>query len=185
MRDMQRRDLLALTAGGLATVSGCLDDASDPSDDDNDDVDDSPPFEIVTVDAPGSEAGTVSIPQEGQVMLVNFARTLCPTSEGLLGRIAEANADLEDGDVEVITVTDGSSGPQPTPSELADWWVEHGGNWTVGIDERGLLNDYYNVRGCPVLVAIDGDGEEHWRNEGGTGAYNMVSGVETALDAQN
>ncbi|MFA9426692.1 TlpA family protein disulfide reductase [Natronorubrum sp. A-ect3] len=180
---MRRRELLAATAG-ISVLAGCLDDGSEPADqlDDTDESD--PPFEIRTVDAPGSEAGTVQIPQAGRVMLLNFTRTRCPTSEGLLSAVGDARDDLRRADVDVISVTDGSAGPQPSPAELADWWREHDGSWTIGIDEDGLLNDYYEIRGFPVVMAIDGAGEVHWRNDGPTAANNMVSGVRTALEAQ-
>lgn len=180
---MRRRELLAATAG-ISVLAGCLDDGSEPADqlDDTDESD--PPFEIRTVDAPGSEAGTVQIPQAGRVMLLNFTRTRCPTSEGLLSAVGDTRDDLRRADVDVISVTDGSAGPQPSPAELADWWREHDGSWTIGIDERGLLNDHYEIRGFPVVMAIDGAGEVHWHNDGPTAANNMVSGVRTALEAE-
>lgn len=181
---VRRRAFVAGTAS-VAAIGGCLDDVTGrddgSGDGDEDDVDDSPPFEVRTVDAPGSEAGTLQVPTDGRVMLLNFTRLFCPTSEGLLSNVDEAQDSLEDATV--VSVVDGSSGPQPTPAELADWWAEQDGNWTVGIDERGLLNDHYDVAGFPVLVAIDGDGEVHWREDGPATPREMVSGVETALAA--
>ncbi|WP_440769317.1 redoxin family protein [Natronorubrum sp. DTA28] len=186
---MRRREFVIVGAGAVSIAcAGCLDDGDDDAADESETetTDDSPPFEIQTLDAPGSEAGTVTIPRAGQVMLINFTRTDCPTSRGLLPAIDEARAELEaaETNVEVVSLFDDSSGPSNSPAELADWWDEHDGNWTIGIDERGVLNDYYDVRSFPTLVAIDGDGEVHWRNEGGTTASNIVSGVETALEAQ-
>ncbi|MXV62373.1 redoxin family protein [Natronorubrum sp. JWXQ-INN-674] len=181
---MRRRELIA-AAAGLATLSGCLDDGMARGDGDGSgDADNSPPFEVRTVDAPGSEAGTVRVPRAGRVTLLNFARTLCPTSEGFLSAVGAARGDLSSDDVDVITVVDGSSGPQPSPAELADWWVEHDGNWPVAIDERGLVNDHYDISGFPVVIAVDGDGEVQWRNDGGTTARTIVQGVRTALEAQ-
>ena len=186
---MRRREFVIAGAGTVSIAcAGCLDSGDDDSADESESetIDDSPPFELQTLDAPGSEAGTVTIPREGQVLLINFTRTDCPTSLGLLPAIDEARAELEaaEADVDVISLFDDSSGPMNSPAELADWWDEHDGNWTVGIDERGVLNDYYNVRVLPTLIAIDGDGEVHWRNEGGTTAGNIVSGVENALEAR-
>lgn len=186
---MRRRAFLLATAGtGLTALGGCLDGETggDTDDGDDDRSDDSPPFEIRTVDAPGSEAGTVRIPGESRAMLVNLSRTQCPTSEGLLPTVEEARDDLEAADVDatVITVIDALSGPTSTPEELAEWWVEHDGNWTVGLDETGRLDDYYEVDGYPVVVAIDGDGEVHWRGDERASARSMVRGVETALEAQ-
>ena len=186
---MRRREFVIAGAGTVSIAcAGCLDGEDDESADESetDAVDDSPPFELQTLDAPGSEAETVTIPRDGQVMLINFTRTDCPTSLGLLPAIDEARAELEaaEADVDVISLFDDSSGPMNSPAELADWWDEHDGNWTIGIDERGVLNDYYDVRTLPTLIAIDGDDEVHWRNEGGTTASSIVSGVENALEAR-
>ncbi|WP_394741429.1 TlpA family protein disulfide reductase [Natronococcus roseus] len=193
---LRRRTLLAVA--GASAVAGCLeDDTEDDSDsdgsddDDNGDEPESPPFELRTVDAPGSQAGTTTVPGEGQVTFLNPTRTLCPTSEGLIETIGDARADLEsrydvgpDGDVRFVSMVDPRSGPDPTEEELADWWVEHGGEWTVGIDEGGTINDYYEVDGFPTVLALDADGEAHWRDTGGTGASNMRRGIERALEAE-
>lgn len=197
---MRRRAVLSLA--GLAAISGCLDGSSGTEDDESgadegeDDGDDeseqaSPPFDVATVDAPGSQAGSVSVPQEGQVTFINFTRLLCPTSEGLLETIGDVRADLEsryevgpDGDVQFVSVVDPRSGPDPSDDELAEWWEEHDGQWTVGVDEDGSLNDYYDVEGFPTVVVVDGEGEVHWRDAGGTSASNMISGVERALEAE-
>lgn len=184
---MRRRSLLALI--GLTASTGCTDEES-PTDSETDSDEESPPFEILTVDAPGSEAGTVTIPREEQVTFLNFTRLFCPTSEGLIGTIDDVRGYLEsrydtgpNGDVRVVSAIDGSSGPDPSPAELGDWWAEHGGRWTIGIDEDGTLNDYYEVPGFPTVMAIDGEGTVHWRDTGGTTSENMIEGVEAALEA--
>ncbi|QSX00483.1 TlpA family protein disulfide reductase [Haloterrigena alkaliphila] len=185
---MKRRALIAGTAV-LAAGAGCLND-DEPNDDDDAESDQSgPPFEVTTVDAPGSEAGTVSVPTDGQVQLINFIRTTCPTSRGMLSYVGEARDRLADAhdvgpdeEVLVMTVVNGSAGPQPSPSELTDFWIEQDGHWTVGIDEPGALFDHYDVTGTPTTVAVDDTGEVHWRDRGGTTAGNMVEGVERALE---
>lgn len=222
---MKRRDLLAratLPAVAGAVLAGCLDGtATDDGSDGDDGGDAAPdgaeslelPIEIRTVDAPGSEAGTTTVPRPDRALLINFTRTRCPTSEGFLGPLGEANAALEaeydvgldggtgesgdrnegeNGDengeeaapVGVLSVTNGTRGPQPSADELAAWWREHDGDWPIGIDENGRLNDYYGVRGFPTTVAIDGDGAVHWRADEPTNARNVVAGVEDALEAE-
>lgn len=185
---MKRRALIAGTAV-LAAGAGCLDDDESNDDDDDESDQSGPPFEVTTVDAPGSEAGTVSVPTDGQVQLINFIRTTCPTSRGLLSYVGEAHDRLADahdvgpdGEVLVMTVVNGSAGPQPSPSELTDFWIEQDGHWTVGIDEPGALFDHYDVTGTPTTIAVDATGEGHWRDRGGTTAGNMVEGVERALE---
>ena len=188
---MRRRQFVA--AAGLVGVAGCLGDGSEPNDADDGTAGDGalePPFEVETIDAPGSEAGSVSVPATDRLLVVNFARTRCPTSEGLLAEIDEAADGLAetydvgtDGVVEFLTATDGTSGPSPSDDELAAWWDDHGGDWPVGTDESGALYDYYDVTGVPALAAIDPEGAVRWREEGATSAPRIVSGVERALEA--
>jgi hypothetical protein len=189
---MRRRVLLALS--GLVAVSGCLegDDARNDSSDTNS-GDDAPtlPIDVRTVDAPGSDAGTEPVPREEQVTFLNFTRLLCPTSEGLIETIGDVNDELEEthdvgstGDVRFLSAVDPNYGGDPSDGEVADWWDEHGGRWPVGIDDDGDLGEYFEVRELPSVVAIDGDGEVHWRESGGTSSGNMVTGIERALETE-
>ncbi|OIB58704.1 peroxiredoxin family protein [Natrialba sp. SSL1] len=230
-----RREITAGTAGlTLATLAGCLDgQGSDGSTDDNSSDEstaagaDSPslPLEITTADGPGSEAGTLTIPTDG-VVLINFTRLHCPTSEGLLETIGNArerllaesdNAEADDADADagtdadnnsedstendtetepqleytvgrgedltVISVVSGVSGATPTEEELGEWWAEHNGNWTVGIDEEGALFDYYDVRSAPATRIVDSEGAVQWENNGGTATGSYVSAAWSALES--
>ncbi|ELY94948.1 alkyl hydroperoxide reductase/ thiol specific antioxidant/ Mal allergen [Natrialba chahannaoensis JCM 10990] len=243
-----RRELTAGTAGlVMATLSGCLDgqDSDEPTDDDPPAAGtDSPslPIDITTADGPGSEAGTLTIPTDG-VVLINFTRLHCPTSEGLLETIGNArerllaesdNEEADDADPDaggdtdsssddaengtngdsdtdsasdsnsedgtetasqleytvgrgeeltVISVVSGVSGATPTEAELGEWWAEHDGNWTVGIDADGALFDYYDVRSAPATRIIDSAGEAQWENNGGTATGSYVSAARSALEA--
>lgn len=183
---MKRRSFIA-SSPLLAALSGCLDDSGTGTG--RDETEDGPPFDVTAVDAPGSDAGTVSVPTTGQVQLVNFSRTTCPTSRALLSHVGEAKERLQesvdvgpDGTVHVMSVIDRTSGAQPSPSELSDWWADQNGDWTIAIDESGVLFDHHEVTVTPTTIAIDGTGEVHWRDEAGTTTSNMVSGVETALE---
>ncbi|MEY7850702.1 TlpA family protein disulfide reductase [Natrarchaeobius sp. A-rgal3] len=200
---MKRRELVLATAT-VGAISGCLRSSgvrTDGSDDhhsdsdgdsDGDDHRSRPPFDVSTVDAPGSEAGTISVPIDEYVLLLNFTRTECPTSEEMIATIREARDRLieeYDGEknipVRFLSVVDPVLGLDPTASELADWWDEHDGNWAVGVDDGGLLNEYYDVSGFPTTIAMAGDGSVHWRSTHGTAPSNVVTGVRTALEAQS
>ncbi|ELZ00152.1 TlpA family protein disulfide reductase [Natrialba asiatica] len=219
-----RRSLLAATATSgttLTALAGCLDrsggDGSDGSDEtdaanstgDENDTDDSAarstvspslPMDITTVDGPGSEAGAMTVPPTEGIMLLNFTRVHCPTSEGLHSTIGTARERLADepqqdssgdeldytvgpdGTVTVFSVIDTTYGASPSPAELGEWWAAHDGNWTIGMDEEGTLQDVYEVRGTPTTIVIDAEGESHWRDEGGTTTANFVTGVTEALE---
>ena len=192
---MKRRGLLAASTG-LAAAAGCLsgfgNDGSDEGDEDGTDdtgrTDDGPPYEIETIDAPGSEAGTLSIPTAGQVALINFTRQFCPTSAGYLENVGDAYDRLAsefdvgpDGEVVVASVIDWTQGATPSDEELADWWREHDGHWPIAIDRSGALFDAHHDGEFPGTVAMDGEGDVHWRDGGGTTASNVVAGVREAV----
>ncbi|WP_339105564.1 TlpA family protein disulfide reductase [Haloterrigena salinisoli] len=196
---MKRRTVIAgaASAAGVPALSGCLEGGLDSNSDgngsdENGDESTESAIELATIDAPGSGEGTIRIPSEGQVQLVNCIRITCPTSRAMLSRVGEARDELAtahevgpDGDVHVVTVVDEYSGAAPSPAELADWWAEQNGDWTLAVDEDGALFDAYGVTGTPTTLAVDGAGEAHWRDEGGTTAGNLVSGVEEALEASD
>lgn len=196
---MNRRDLLAAAGGlGLAPLAGCIDDGSgveeegEDGDEGEEEPNTDPPFDIPTIDAPGSREGTFTVPKPDRVTVVNFTRTECPTSEGLLERIGNARDQLEgdyelgpDGTVAFLSVTDETRGLDPTPEELAAWWREHDGNWPVGIDENGRLNEYYGVDGFPTVAVLDGAGEVHWRNRGNTRARTIAFNAEEVIEAES
>ncbi|ELZ21546.1 hypothetical protein C477_05691 [Haloterrigena salina JCM 13891] len=193
---MKRRAFIAGTAV-LAAGSGCLEggldsNSSGDGDENDSDENDESAVELATVDAPGSQEGTIRVPSEGQIQLVNCIRITCPTSRAMLSRVGEAREELAtarevrpDGDVHVVSVVDEYSGSASSPSELSDWWAEQDGDWTLAVDEDGALFDTYTVTGTPTTLAVDGTGEVHWRDEGGTTASNLVDGVETALEASD
>lgn len=186
-RSPTRRRLLA--GAGLAAVAGCLEDDASSEPTAGSDEPAGPPFELATVDAPGSEAGTAIVPAGDRPLLVNFTRTGCPTSEGLLENVDDAAdrlaaaRNLESGDgLAVLSVIDATYGSDDSPAELADWWTAHDGDWPLGVDEDGALTDHYDVGGFPVLAVIDADGEVRWREADATSVDRIVDGVADALE---
>ena len=187
---VSRRDVLAVSTS-LTALSGCL-DGSDTEEGSDQESDDGPPFEIETIDAPGSAAGTITIPRAGQIALVNFTRQFCPTSIGYLSTVGDAYDRLDTafdvgptGELVVVSVIDWTVGATPTDEELADWWREHDGHWPIGIDRSGGLFEAYHDGVFPGTVVIGGDGEIRWRDGGGTTTTNIVSAVRTAIEAED
>ncbi|MDS0477849.1 TlpA family protein disulfide reductase [Natrinema sp. 1APR25-10V2] len=185
---MNRRALLAATAG-MTALGGCLDSGSENRTDGTESQP-SLPFEIATIDATGSTASTVRVPQSGRTMLLNFTRTQCPTSRAHLSTLAEAKATLEDSgyaidgdesDAGFLSIVDGTSGPDPSDGELRAWFDENGGNWPLGRDRDGTCHEFYEISGYPTTMTIDGTGEVRWRDQSGTARSTIVTAVERAL----
>ncbi|RQG93404.1 TlpA family protein disulfide reductase [Natrarchaeobius chitinivorans] len=202
---MRRRDLVAgvasvgVLAGAGAIVLGGLptggtdgdgatdDDAAADGDAAADDEADSStePLEIRTIDAQGSEAGTVSVPNDG-VTVVMFFVTGCGNCQAQMPRLAEARSQLVDeyGDeLTVVSVT--YQTPETMPEdELRAWWADLGGDWYVGYDSSPSLATRYGVVGYPVTVVIDEAGEKRWDELGVIDARDIVGAVESVFGVE-
>ena len=197
---IRRRTFLGASVAA-ATLAGCLDgvdETGDPETEPTDGPDEAPtepPFPVETVDAPGSDAGTVHVPDEDRLTLVNFSRTTCFVSQGLIADLDEArqalessrglSVDDEDSPLGFLTVFDPTTGPAPSPEDVADWATEHGTRWPIGLDETGALTGYYDVSTFPTTVLVDGTGTERWRTVADVRASTIVSRVEAILDGED
>ncbi|MFC4541798.1 TlpA family protein disulfide reductase [Halosolutus amylolyticus] len=192
---MRRREALAgIASGGVIAAGGAIAILGLPSgedlpgdfgssDDGSYEVPDDP-LAIETVDAPGSEAGEVLVPSPDRATFVDIFGTWCPPCIEQMPALAEAHDRIGD-EVLFISVTNESVGEDRaiTEAELVDWWDEHGGNWTLGLDPRAELTERYLDGGYPTAAAIDATGTVQWSGSGVKSADELVAGIEQALSA--
>ena len=174
---MKRRDVIA-GVGSLGVLAGAgvlaargpslLDSAEEGGEVD--------PIELETVDAPGSEAGTITVPEPGQAMVIDFFATTCASCASLMPTVAEARETAEGVTFLSVTI-------ERDDEQIREWWDEHEGNWTVGMDPGIDLYERYDVVATPTTVAIDGTGEPHWRSEGSKTLEELLEGAEAAREA--
>ncbi|AFZ72073.1 TlpA family protein disulfide reductase [Natronobacterium gregoryi] len=183
---MNRRELVAGVAslgalgGGLVALRRGMPfqgEESAESDGTDDNEADDGPIEVQTIDAPGSEAGTLAIPNDG-VTFVTFFSPACHRCRSLMPHLVEATDRLaaEDGLTRVSVTT------QQSPEQLRDWWAEHDGHWTLAHDDDRALSDAYAVISHPVLLAIDADGTVRWTDEGVLESDRIVRNVDRVLE---
>lgn len=185
---MKRRELVAgvgslgvLAAGSALALTGLpsIED-DDPSADDDESgggVNDGP-IELKTIDAPGSEAGTITVPNDGVTVAMFFSIT-CGRCGQLMEPLGDAYERLEaehGDDVTFVTIM-----PRAFESEIREWWREHDGNWYLGHDKAGRLATRYRVAGTDV-IAIDADGEAHWRTDAVLDGDRYARKVESVLE---
>ena len=194
---MRRRDILAglgslgvIGAGGVLAIRGV------PSVDDGADEDEErEPVELETLEATGSEAGTITVPAEGQVMVVDFFATWCDVCEDEMPTLAEANERIDDENVQFVWATteilnpsedDKASIVEGWESDFVVWDEESEHDWTLAVDSGFDLTSQYDAEGqVPTTVVIDEEGETYYRSTGGGKvADEIVDAVETALEAQ-
>lgn len=143
---MRRRDALVGLAG-LATVGGAaftLGSAGDTGVD---------PVTVETVEAPGSTAGSATVPAPGRVSVVEFFATWCSVCAASMPALRQINERV--GDVQFVSVTNEPLGHAITRQDVTDWWVEHGGEWPVGIDTELALTERLDAGAMPSLYVLD------------------------------
>ncbi|WIV67071.1 peroxiredoxin family protein [Natrialbaceae archaeon AArc-T1-2] len=175
---MRRRELIA-GLGSVAVLAGVGAVTTDAfNGDDEPETYDDDPITVETIDAPGSEAGTMAVPQPGQVMVLEFFLTSCSHCERQLPTLREARAELED-DVQFLAV---SNDPGGTVEEdtLVEWWDEHGGEWPVGHDPDLELGERYDAISVPVTVVLDERGTPHLTEAGDKSVDEIVDAVQAA-----
>ncbi|EMA35126.1 TlpA family protein disulfide reductase [Halobiforma nitratireducens] len=197
---MRRRDVLAglgsvgVVAGagavavyGLPSTGNLEGGGDDGGDSDGDgEADRIDPAEIETVDAPGSEAGEILVPasDDDRPTFIDFFGTWCPPCIDQMPALAAAHDRVGD-EVLFISITSESVGEDGmlTEAELVDWWDEHDGSWTLGLDPSADLS--YLATGYPTAMAIDADGYLRWSETGTKTADELVAGIEHALEVED
>lgn len=185
---MKRREAVAglasvgLLGGGVAlwrstSVTPEPSDATEETDDD--DASDEPQFELETIDAGESEAGTIPVPTDG-VLLLNFTSPSCGTCQRLMPPLEAAVAELNESYADVLTVV--SVTAPFSEDDLREWWAEYDADWSLGFDPRGRLSTRYRITGYPVLAAIDSDGELRWDDDGVVETNVIVRNLEPILE---
>ncbi|AGB32633.1 alkyl hydroperoxide reductase/ Thiol specific antioxidant/ Mal allergen [Natrinema pellirubrum DSM 15624] len=189
---MRRRELLAgvgsigVLAGGTGVVLAGLPSfgTDEPAADSDGDDGSEWPIEVETIDARGSDGGTVTVPNDG-ITVAEFFVTGCGMCQSQMPRLAEARSRLVDDygdDLTVLSVTYQSADSMPD-DELRSWWRTHDGNWAVGRDTTSSLAANYGIVGYPVTTVIDHTGEKRWEKLGVGSSDDIVRAVEDAFES--
>lgn len=187
---MRRRDVLAgLGGAGVVASAGAVAVFGVPAGNNADGSDGSSgvvgkqhePYEIETVDAQGSDAGTTTVPASDRPTFVDFFATWCDPCIKQMDALAVAHERVGD-EVRFLSVTNEPVGESITRAELAQWWKDNGGNWTIGLDPTSELTTRYWGTPYPTAVAIDASGTVRWRSSGVKTADKLVAGIERALE---
>lgn len=176
--DISRREVIAGALGLTVLGAGAAYAARPTASEDGDGS--VAPVEIETLDAPGSEAGTVEVPRRGDVSVVEFFATWCGVCAGMMDDLNEVNDEIGD-DVQFISVTNEPVGHTVTRDEVVDWWRDHGGNWTVGMDDDLMLTDALDGTSVPTTVVLDEENRVVYSGTGEKTADEILEQVEQVL----
>lgn len=172
---MRRRSFLA-TVAGSAAVSGCLN--SDPS---TAYSGESGPVTVETLDAPGSEAGTVTFPPAEAPLVLEFFATTCDVCADQMSVLSRAR-ERSDSSIGFLSVTSQPVGLSVSRADVREWWRAHDGDWTVGLDDGTALAERYDASRVPTTLVLDSDGRVAWRDTGRFDAERLVTAVEGVSD---
>lgn len=172
---MRRRDFL-LGAGSLAALGGGAAVAFDVVGSDQRAID---PVEVETIDASGNTAGTVTVPEQGVVTFVELFATWCNVCESMMPELAAAHESVGD-DVQFLSVTNEPLGNTVTHADVAAWWRQHSGTWTVAADRDLELTQRLDASGVPYSFVLDARNRVVWQHRGRTSAEKIRAGIRTA-----
>lgn len=186
---MRRRDVLTglgsagvLAGAGAVAVYGLpsVDDLTEESEtDSHEEEEPRDPLRLETIDAPGSEANEVLVPEPGRASFIDLFATWCSPCEKQMPALAEAYERVADADVQFVSVTNEGI----SHDELAAWWDEHDGNWSLAVDPAAELSARYLESGYPTAVTIDASGQVLWADDGIKSADELVDRIEAAIEA--
>lgn len=139
-------------------------------------------LEVETIDARGSEAGTVRVPTDA-VALVTFFVTGCGNCQAQIPELAAARDRLRErrGDTVRFLSATYQRSETLSPAALRDWWAAHDGDWAVGYDSG--LASAYGVVGYPTTIVVDPNGEKRWHETAVLDRETIVRDVNGELEA--
>ena len=170
----RRRALLALGGLGLTGTSAWV------LRNDVGGSDDALPMRVETLDAPGSTAGATSVPPENTVTLVDLFATWCAACEEQMVALTAIRETYGD-EVAMVSVTNERLGGSLTKTDLRDWWRDHDGAWTLGLDPASDLMSALGAGSIPHLAIFDAAGEVHWQEGGLTDEESLRTEIDRAL----
>jgi thiol-disulfide isomerase/thioredoxin len=173
---MRRRDVLA-GLGSLAVLGGGAAVAFDAVGQSQGDIE---PVDVETLDAPGSDAGTATVPERGRVTFVELFATWCTVCQSMMPRVAEVHDAVGD-EVQFLSVTNEPLGNTVTREDVVEWWADHGGEWTVAADTNLELTQRLDASGVPYAVVFDEDNHIVWQHRGRTTTETLETKIREQL----
>ena len=181
---MNRRRILAglagigVVGGGWAASSGWTADGGAGDDGAGEDTP-TAEFTVETIDAPGSTAGTLTVPGD-RPTLVDFVSVGCAVCSDSMPAMAEFQKTYTES-LRVVSLSTDPVGFSVAKSSLREWWADHNGAWELGVDDQLSVANQLGVRSVPTAVVVDSAGRIRGRTSGRKSVDELESLVEPVL----
>lgn len=173
---MRRRDLLAgLGSLGVLGSAAAVHFGSGPFESSEGEEPAHDPVEVTSIDAPGSEAGSLTLPSPGRVTFVDLFATTCTVCQDQMPALGVA-AETVGEDVTFVSLT-AESETIASDERIRGWWEEYDGHWTVARDESFDFVRHYS-RATPTAVLFDADGMLRWEETGRKTADEIIDHID-------
>ncbi len=176
---MNRRHLLTaigglgLTGGSLLAVRGDLPTAAGGESS-------GLALTFETIDAPGSEAGDVTVPQPGTPTFIDLFATWCAPCKEQMDELSTVHDEYGDR-VRFVSITNERLGETLTRRDVRGWWRRHHGAWTVGVDPDSDLMAVLGAGGIPYHAIADASGTIRWQQAGLSPAKTLRTELDRVL----
>lgn len=110
---------------------------------------------VRTLEAPGSSDGSVTVPEAGQVTVIEIFEPHCRACQDQFPELASAHEAVGDRARFVSLVPESSEFDHET---VVEEWRKLGGNWAVGIDPDDHFFHAFQVTSVPHLGVVDPEG---------------------------
>ncbi|SDQ43731.1 redoxin family protein [Natronobacterium texcoconense] len=178
---MRRREVLVGAAAAAVAGAGAAVTLGDW--DPLEDGDGVPEFELEGIDAPGSNAGTVVVPERGTVTFLEVFTTPCGVCSDMMAPLGEVYDDVGD-EVQFVSVTNEPLGRTTTADDVADWWADHDGRWQVAHDDDLEFTRELDATGTPYSLVLNEENAVIWSDRGFKTADELREQIETALGSE-
>jgi len=137
------------------------------------------PLTVETLDARGSSAGQTTVPTPDRVTVVDLFATWCAPCDEQLATLAPLAEEYPD--VSFVSVTNERPSETLTRADIAAWWNEHGGAWTVGLDPGSELLRAFNANGLPYIAITDRSGAVVYGHGGLVGGATLRQELDAVV----
>lgn len=172
---MNRRQLLAGLAGVTLTGGSAWVATQELSEDSG------LPLQIETMNARGSTQGTVRVPIENTVTVIDLFATWCSPCKAQMDAFAPIH-DAYGDELAFVSVTNERIGGTLSRDDIRAWWRQNGGHWTLGLDPESELMATLGANGLPYIAITAADGTVTWQHGGVANANKLRSEIEAALN---